>query len=165
MTRSFERRLLAATFCLLTSSAPAAAQAGDYLRIEAPDTTLLVPTGELQEMSRETMTVTFHDTETVRFEGVPLYAVLKLAGVSADSLRGPALRQRVVIGAEDGYEVVFSLAELDPSLPDRRYLLADRADGQPLRAEEAPLRLLIEGDPRHSRWIRQVTWIEVRAEP
>jgi DMSO/TMAO reductase YedYZ molybdopterin-dependent catalytic subunit len=41
-------------------------------------------------------------------------------------------------------------------------VLADRRDGQPLSPHEGPLRVIAPG-ARHSRWIRQVVRVSVRA--
>lgn len=167
MIRATCRRL--ACFLALLLAAPVvpamAQESGPELLIQGLDRSIALSSDDLAAMPRDTATVTFRDEETVRFEGVPLHHLLARVGVRTDSLRGPALRQRVIISAADGYEVVFSLAEADPSLPDRRYLLADRANGEPLVGRDAPFRLIIDGDPRHSRWIRQVTSIRVLGEP
>jgi DMSO/TMAO reductase YedYZ molybdopterin-dependent catalytic subunit len=77
-------------------------------------------------------------------------------------LRGPALRSYVVVRAADGYAVVLSLAEVDPAMRQSTIIVADRADGQPLPADDGPFRLVVEGDTRPARSVRQVTAIEVR---
>lgn len=72
---------------------------------------------------------------------------------------------RLVAEASDGYRIVLALSDLDPSLGGRRILLADRVDGKPLPADEAPWRLIIPGDQRPARSARQVITIRVIAEP
>jgi len=144
--------------------APATAQQPDSLIVETPERCIALTAFDLAALPHDTATVSFHEDPARRYEGVPVHALLREAGVRADSTRGPALRMRVVIEAADGYRVVLSLAELDPTLPDRRALLADRVDGAPLAGNEAPFRLLLVGDPRHNRWARQVVAIRVRAE-
>jgi hypothetical protein len=57
---------------------------------------------------------------------------------------------------------VFSLAELDPELTDRIFLLADTKDGQPLPLREGPLRIIVPGEKRPARWVRQVKALTVR---
>lgn len=75
--------------------------------------------------------------ETV-YEGVWLHEVLKRAGVPQGSeLRGKALSSYVVAQAQDGYQVVFSLGELDPAFIDNEILLADTANGKPCSARRA----------------------------
>jgi hypothetical protein len=67
----------------------------------------------------------------------------------------------VSVGARDGYRVAFALAELDPSLGNRTVVLADRCNGAPLSAEDGPWRLVVPGESRPARWIRQVDSIRV----
>ncbi len=111
------------------------------------------------------MRVQFHDQPSQLYTGVPLPSLLQLVGIRTDSLRGHSLSLRLVVEAADGYRVVLSLTDLDPTLGRRRVLLADRVDQQPLPPTEAPFRLLVAGDQRPSRWARQVVALRVRAEP
>ena len=150
-------------FACLTS--PAAAQAGDSLIIESPDTRLVLHPVDWAPLPRDTMRVQFHDQPSQLYTGVPLPSLLQLVGIRTDSLRGRSLSLRVVVEAADGYRVVLSLTDLDPTLGGRRVLLADRVDQQPLPPTEAPFRLLVAGDQRPSRWARQVVALRVRAEP
>ena len=55
------------------------------------------------------------------------------------------------------YEVVFALPELDPDFTDRQVLLCYAKDGMPLAADEGPLRMVVPGEKRQARWVRQVT--------
>jgi hypothetical protein len=79
----------------------------------------------------------------------------------AATAQTPATLTVVVDGT---YRIVLALSDLDPSLGGRRILLADRVDGKPLPAEEAPWRLIIPGDLRPARSARQVVTIRVIAE-
>ena len=124
-----------------------------------------VSTTSLQKLARDTARIAFHDQPAVVYQGVSLAAVLREAGVRSDSLRGPALTTRLVVEATDGYRIVLTLADLDPSLGGRRVLLADRMDGRALPASEGPWRLVVVGDQRPSRSARQVVRIRVLAEP
>jgi hypothetical protein len=144
---------------------PAAAQAGDSLILESPGARSVIHAADWARLPRDTMRVQFHDQPPQLYAGVPLPALLQLIGVPSDSLRGRNLTLRVVIEAADGYRVVLGLGELDPTLGGRHAILADRVDGQPLPAKEAPFRLLIAGDQRPSRWARQVVALRIRAEP
>src|SRR5262249_10815519 len=96
-------------------------------------------------------------------EGVPLFEILKAAGVPfGTDLRGPALASYLVVEASDGYRVVFALPELDPAFTDHIVLLADRRDGKPLEGEEGALRLVVLGEKRHARWVRKVVALRIR---
>ena len=67
----------------------------------------------------------------------------------------------VLVGATDGYRAAFSLAELEPELTDRVILLADTKDGQPLPSREGPFRIIVPGEKRPARWVRQVNTVTV----
>jgi len=96
------------------------------------------------------------------YEGVWLGDVLKKAGVPLGSgLRGPALAGYVLASASDGYQVVFSIGELDPDMTDGQFLLADTANGKPLFGENGSFRLVVPRDKRGARSVRLLTKIEV----
>ena len=88
--------------------------------------------------------------------------ILAKAGVpTGKDLRGPAMALYVVAEASDGYRAIFALAELDPAFTDRVILLADRRDGKPLSAREGPLQMIVPGEKKHARWVRQVIRLKV----
>jgi DMSO/TMAO reductase YedYZ molybdopterin-dependent catalytic subunit len=155
---------LGSLFLLLGAAGPLAAQSADSLVLDSPTAHLVIHAAEWAGLPRDTMRVSFRQQDSVVYEGVALADLLHLVGVPTDSLRGRSLALRVVIEASDRFRVVLSLADLDPTLGGRQVLIADRMNGQPLPANEAPFRLLIEGDQRASRWERQVTSVRVRAE-
>lgn len=98
------------------------------------------------------------------FEGVNLRDVLKLAGakIGNNQLRGKELASYLLVEAADGYKVVFALAELDDEFAGRGIMLVDRRDGKPLSGDEGRLRLIVPGEKRHSRWVRQVVALKVK---
>jgi len=96
------------------------------------------------------------------YEGVWLSDILKKAGVPlGPGLRGPALAGYIVASASDGYQVVFSIGELDPDMTSGQYLLADTANGKPMFGENGAFRLVIPTDKRGARSVRLLTKIEV----
>jgi hypothetical protein len=75
--------------------------------------------------------------------------VLASAGApTGDALRGKEMGDYVVAEATDGYKVVFSIAELDSDFGNRQIIIADNVDGQPLSAQDGPLRLIVTGEKR-----------------
>ena len=91
-----------------------------------------------------------------------LVELLKSAGVKFGSdLRGPALALYLVVEAADGYRAVFALPELDPATTDQIILLADRRDGKAIDAKEGPLRVIVPGEKRRVRWVKQVITLKV----
>jgi DMSO/TMAO reductase YedYZ molybdopterin-dependent catalytic subunit len=122
---------------------------------------LTLAAADLAAMPRATV-VTANNGISTTYEGVWLSEVLKKAGVPLGSaLRGAALSAYVVASASDGYQVVFSVGELDPEMTDGRYLLADKANGKPLSGENGAFRLVVPGDKRGARSIRMLTTLNV----
>ena len=116
---------------------------------------------DLAKMPRSTAKTSRNGIETV-YEGVRLHEVLKRAGVpQGEALRGKALAGYVLAVAQDGYQVLFSLGELDPSFIDNEILLADTADGKPLFGEQGRFRLVVSKDKPGARSIRMLTKLEV----
>lgn len=122
---------------------------------------LTLTADDLAKMPRATVKMTSSGVETI-YGGVWLHEVLKRAGVpQGTTLRGKALASYVLAVAQDGYEVVFSLAELDPSFIDNEILLADTANGKPLFGEQGRFRLIVAKDKPGARSVRMLTKLEV----
>jgi Oxidoreductase molybdopterin binding domain len=104
--------------------------------------------------------------ETQRCDGVWLSDLAAAAGLPAgDAVRGPALTTLIVAEAADGYRVAFSLAEIDAKLGGRAVLIATRCNGKPLDAASGPLRLVVPGEARAARSVRQLQRLRVVALP
>lgn len=96
------------------------------------------------------------------FKGVRLVDILDSAGVTlGKDLRGENLAKYILIKAVDGYEVIFSLPEVDPEFTGQTILLAYQVDGNPLPKGEGPFRIVAPNDKRPARWIRELTTIKV----
>ena len=135
------------------------AQSLQIVRADGTSTTLTA--AQIAGASHVTVNVKDHDTPA-QFEGVPLSAVLALAGVKAGGpMRGPQLSEALLVEAADGYKVVFALAEVDPDFATREILLADKSDGKPLDAKQGPFRIIAPGDKRPARWARMVTTLRI----
>lgn len=67
----------------------------------------------------------------------------------------------VVAEAEDGYKVVFSLAELDSGILDSDVIVADTMDGEALAAKEGPFKIVAPHEKRSARWVRMLKSITV----
>ena len=116
---------------------------------------------DLAKMPRASVRTTNNGMETV-YEGVWLHDVLKKAGVPQGSeLRGKALAGYVLAEASDGYQVVFSLGEVDPAFIDNEILVADTANGKPLFGAQGRFRLVVPKDKPGARSVRMLTKLEV----
>ena len=110
----------------------------------------------LSKLPRVTVKAKDHSGKESTFEGVSLVEVLKLAGVQfGESLRGKRLQEFLVVEATDGYKAVFALPEIDPAFTDRVIIQADR-DGVRLTDKEGPWQVVVPGEKRQARWVRQV---------
>jgi DMSO/TMAO reductase YedYZ molybdopterin-dependent catalytic subunit len=99
---------------------------------------------------------------TLAYEGVLLGEILKRAGAPLGTeLRGPAMSSYVVASATDGYQVLFSLAEVDPAFTSNDILVADALDGKALSSNQGPLRIVAPKDAHRTRSVRMLERIEV----
>jgi DMSO/TMAO reductase YedYZ molybdopterin-dependent catalytic subunit len=96
---------------------------------------------------------------TASYTGVRLWEVLAAAGGIDDDEKGAALRHVVKITGRDGYLVVISTGEIAPDFGDKPALIAYQHDGEP--PGEAGLRLVMPGDKRGGRNVRDVVAIRV----
>jgi DMSO/TMAO reductase YedYZ molybdopterin-dependent catalytic subunit len=147
--------LLAAALLPAQESAPSVQVTG------AVKNGLTLSAEDLGKMPRASVRTTSNGVETV-YEGVWLHEILKKAGVPQGSeLRGKALTSYVLAEAQDGYQVVFSLAELDPSFVDGQILVADTANSKALSGAQGRFRLVVPKDKHGSRSVRMLGKLEV----
>ena len=117
---------------------------------------------ELSTLKSSEVKAKDRDGKEHTFKGVMLWTILDSAGVTlGKDLRGENLAKYVLVKASDGYEVIFSLPEIDPEFSDKIILLAYEVDGKPLAASEGPFRLVVPQDKKHARWIRQLNSIQI----
>lgn len=173
MMSRFAGVLLAATILASTSTVEAQSPPVSRSAPSAPSLTIrgldgsehLFTASELARLRRVDTTVSAHMVSG-RYGGVLLSELLSLAGAPhGDSLRGKALATYMVVVGADGYRVVFGLADFDPAFTDRIAILADTKDGSALPAGEGPYHLIIPGERRPARWVRQVVRIELQRAP
>ena len=129
----------------------------------AVTTPLALTLDDLKKMPRSSLTVMNpHEKKTEKYEGVLLAELLERAGAPhGEQLRGAALMACVLAEADDGYRVVFSLAELDSGIADSGVMVADTMDGAPLGPNQGPLRIVAPHDKRPARWVRMLRSITV----
>lgn len=150
---------------------PAAAAAASP---STPEETVIVgPTGKqvtvtpklLEGLDRAEATMTTHG-QPHTYEGVRLTELLRLVGApTGAAIHAAADRDYLVVTGGDGFRAVYSLAETDRSVQQRPVILADKMDGAPLTAHDAPYRLVVDGDQKPARSVYKVAKIEVRVLP
>lgn len=102
------------------------------------------------------------DGRVVTYEGVLVAEVLKRAGVPLGAeMRGNAVSSYIVAKASDGYQAIYTVAEVDPGFTSNDVIIADLVDGKPLFAYQGPLRLVAPKDLRGARSVRMLERIEV----
>lgn len=144
---------------LLFAQAPPAAVLAVQGDVPSP---LSLTADDLAKMPRDTVSVPSPDGGKVVYEGVTLFAVLQKAGAPfGKQLRGKALANYVLAKAHDGYQVTFTLGELDPEFGNASVLLADKRDGKPLPDKQGPYRLVCPNDKEGARSVRMLETLEV----
>ena len=111
-------------------------------------------------------TVTVHNSHTnadETYSGIRVADILTPLGAPlGKELHGIALTNYLVATGSDGYQVVFALAEVDPSFHPGEVLVADTMNGKPLDDHSGPLKLVVTDDKRPARSVRNLTTIELR---
>lgn len=160
--------LAAAGLVLCCGVAVAGAQTGTPTAPSPLPFRLTIDASTLTGLPRRTLSATDERGNTNSYSGVSLRDLLVRAGApSGQAVRGKAMLSYVVVGAADGYHVLFTLPELDASYTDHVVLIADQKDGVPLGKDVGPYRLITNFDKREARWVRQVTevWLVNAAVP
>ena len=123
---------------------------------------------ELEAMAPVTATWTLGDRRR-QVRGVSLDKLLghfgfQMGAMGDDQARekpSSGWRRAVVASAADGFEAVFSIAELAAHLGGTRALVAWQIDGKPLPADKGPLRLVVLTDKNPSRAVYALNKIAV----
>lgn len=112
---------------------------------------------DLSKLKHKNASLKDKDGNTHIYSGVALQDILLKAGVpSGKELHGENLSKYLLVKCRDGYQVLFSLAELDPSIADKNIIIADSVDGKPLPDAKGPLRIVAEGEKKPARSSFQV---------
>jgi DMSO/TMAO reductase YedYZ molybdopterin-dependent catalytic subunit len=162
--------LFTAVFCALaspswaqTTQAPAGPQTpavkvqGEVLN------PLTLSAADLAAMPRTTVSAKDKQGVSHSFSGVAVSEIFNKAGVTTGKqLRGENLAKYLLVTCADGYQVVFSLAELDSAFTDRVVILADQEEGKPLPSGTGPFRLIVPGEKKPARNCFQVTTMAIR---
>lgn len=114
----------------------------------------------LAALPHKSATVYDEHTKACRtYSGVPLIDLLTRLGVP-DKPHGKDLRLYLVAEGSDGYEAVYSVAEVNPDVHDATVIVADSLDGKPI-AGTGPLQIVATGEKRPARWVYYLVAIRV----
>jgi len=138
--------------------------AQSFIKVEGEVLTpLTLNADDLSKMKRAETSTKDRDGKVYKYSGVPVTEILGKAGVTlGKQLRGENLSKYLIVKAVDGYEVLFSLAELDSSFTDRVIILADQMEGKPLPNGKGPFRIIVPDEKKPARCIFEVTNLIVR---
>lgn len=118
---------------------------------------------DIAKMNKVAVTLTDKDGKDHSYKGVPVLDILNSAGVTTGKqLRGENLSKYVLVKCSDGYEVLFSLAEMDTAFNNKMIILATEADGKPIPDGKGPFRLVVPGEGRPARSCFQVVEFIIR---
>jgi hypothetical protein len=156
--------LIVVLVCPSIALAQPAARSEPVLRVSgAPGRDLVLTERDLAQMSRVSASVVDEKGNQAIYEGVPVAEILRRVGAPlGKDLHGKEMDLYLLVTASDGYRAVFALPELDSGFTDRLALIADHRDGKSLSAAEGPFRIVVPGEKRHPRWVRNVIELSVR---
>jgi Oxidoreductase molybdopterin binding domain len=94
-------------------------------------------------------------------KGPTLQSILKTTGIPEQWDKDVApLSATIIATAADGYRVAFSLGELNAELGNTPVIVTKQCDGKALSPEDGPFRLVVPGEKRAARSVRQL--VELR---
>jgi Oxidoreductase molybdopterin binding domain len=100
----------------------------------------MISAKELADLPRRSASVKDRAGANVTYSGVELAEILRRSEVKLGKyLKGAVLANCVLIQASDGYQVAFSIAEVEPSITGTVAIVADQKNGKPLDAREGPV--------------------------
>jgi hypothetical protein len=107
-----------------------------------------------------------HSKANESYSGVLLADLLGKAGVPlGEAVRGKLFMTGVVAQGMDHYSVLYSLAEVDPTIHTGDVIVADTLDGQKL-TQDGAFKMVSSEERRPARWVRNLTSISViKVEP
>jgi hypothetical protein len=123
---------------------------------------VVLSSSDLSKLPQKTIKTTDHGTPAT-FEGVLVTDVLAKVDLPAgEKFHSTAASYYMVVEGKDGYRAVFAWAELDPSFMDKAVYVVTKRDGKALSEKDGPFQLVVPGEKRGARWVRQVTALTIK---
>ncbi len=156
--------LLFLALCVLLP--PAFGQNPATLRVEGiGGTAVTFSVSDLAGLPQQTWSAGDHGT-SVTWGGVLLADVLaKVTTPAGEKFHHTAASYYLLAEGSDGYRAVFAWAELDPSFTDKAVYVVTKRDGKPLAESEGPFRLVVPGEKRNARSVRQLKLLRIEQPP
>jgi hypothetical protein len=120
-----------------------------------------VTEADLARLPQQTITTLDHGTPVI-FQGVRLSDVLAKVDLPlGDKFHSTAASYYVIAEGRDGYRALFAWAEVDSGFMDKEIYVATKRDNKPLPGNAGPFQLVVPGERRGGRWLRQLTAVSV----
>lgn len=117
---------------------------------------------DIAAMPHVTAVIAQENGKPVAYQGVLLRDVLlKARAPFGGELRGKNLTTYILAKAHDGYQVIFTLAELDAQFASESIFVVNKRDGGPLQEDQGPLRLMCPGDKSGARGVRMLESLDI----
>lgn len=116
---------------------------------------------QLPAVEQEVRYRTSKGEESGRYNGPLLWSVLEARGIADLPGHNAQLKHSFIVEGRDGYRIVFSVGEIDPDFGNAPIQLATERDGKAMVPGEG-YRLVVPGDKRGARHVRDVVKIEVQ---
>jgi Oxidoreductase molybdopterin binding domain len=133
-------------------------------QVPSPSTAEVLPFDPTKLEGLETVEIKVtEDGQTVTYSGIALASLLEKQVKGSTTM--PGLRSLsdavLLVRGSDGYQAAASAAAVAMDPKGGRYLLAIARNGKPLDKGQGPVRLIIPGDPKHVRWVKDVVKIRL----
>jgi len=127
-------------------------------RVELPRTLSLADLQAVPPVTVQIPIEAAHGGGMATYTGAPLWTLLQAAKPIDEPGRRTTLQHTLLARGQDGYAAALAIGELDPHFEGKQVLVAYAQDGKPLPG----LRLVLSGDTRAGRNVRDLVTIEVR---
>ena len=168
-------RSVVAAACLLAGCAgtKASSSPSSRLRVDGDVTARTLSVEDVESLGLKDVECS-RKGETADFQAVPLEAVLRCVGVEPGEMNAakpvekrPGWKLTVVATATDGFQAVFSVAEVFHDMGRTEAYVATREKGHRLDDSTGPFRLIVPTDGEGSRSVRnleRLTIIDLRKD-
>jgi DMSO/TMAO reductase YedYZ molybdopterin-dependent catalytic subunit len=154
------RLLVAAVTCAIALAAPAQ-QPASFRAENGFSKPTVFDAAAIEKCAPRDVIVRIRDAAPRRYTGCPLGELLRQAE-PAEARPRDLRRSYFLVSASDGYQVVFSWAELFLTPLGDDVIVAYRRDGRPLGDDEGPLALVSGMDTSAARHVKNLQAIELR---